>query len=406
MANPNAQAKSTGSTESSPKITPKIDTELATYRSQYPILAETTYMNSNSMGAMPARAREAIGSYFDRWQHEGVEAWGPWQSFINETADTVARLLGGLPGHTTLNQNVAFFQAQVASALDLSGPKNKVVSEALMFPNVLYVWDGFCRQAGGELHLVPSDDGINVPTERILAAIDERTALVTVSHAIYVSGALLDIHAICKRAHEVGALVMVDVYQTLGTVPIDVQSWDADIVVGGSHKWLCGGPGTCFMYVRPDIAPQLSPAITGWMAHADPFAFAPAPIELSDGPWRFMGGTPSVPAYYVAREAYRNLEEITIPRIRAHNLALSQTVIARADEAGLTVHSPRSDDARAGFVAIEFPGSEAASKTLIAEHYKHDWRPACGVRVGPHFYSTEAEVHRFMDRVVQLAKRE
>ncbi len=159
------------------------------------------------------------------------------------------------------------------------------------------------------------------------------------------------------------------------------------------------------MYVRPDVAPALSPSITGWMAHRDPFAFAPAPTELSDGPWRFMGGTPSVPAYYIAREAYRNLEEITIPRIRAHNLALSQIIIDRADAAGLTVHSPRQAEARTGFVAVDFPDSEAASKTLIAEHYKHDWRPGCGLRIGPHFYSTEAEVHRFMDRVVALAGR-
>lgn len=384
-------------------IVAKLDPDLAQYRQDYPILAETTYMNSNSMGAMPARARQAITAYFDTWQCEGVEAWGPWQSFIDETADTVGRLLGGVPGRTTLNQNVAFFQAQVASALDLSGAKNKVVSEALMFPNVLYVWEGFCRKAGAELHLVPSDDGIDISTERILDAIDERTALVTVSHAVYVSGALLDIKAICRRAHEVGALVMVDVYQTLGTVPIDTQAWEADIVVGGSHKWLCGGPGTCFMYVRPEVAPQLRPTITGWMAHQDPFAFAPAPITLSDGPWRFMGGTPSVPAYYVAREAYRNLETITIPRIRAHNLALSELVIERAHAAGLTVHSPLQAERRTGFVAVDFPNSEAASKALIEEQYKHDWRPGCGLRIGPHFYSTEAEVHRFMDRVVALS---
>ena len=274
-----------------------------------------------------------------------------------------------------------------------------------MFPNVLYVWDGFCRRAGAELHLVGSDDGIDVPTERILDAIDERTAMVTISHAVYVSGALLDVPAIVARAHEVGALVMVDVYQTLGSVPFDVKAWGADLVVGGSHKWLCGGPGTCFMYVRPEVAPDLRPDITGWMAHRDPFEFAPPPMEHSEGPWRYMGGTPSVPAYYVAREAYKNLTEIGIPRIRAHNLALSQIVIERADAAGLTVHSPREASHRTGFVAVDFEGSEAASQQLIAEHYKHDWRPGCGLRIGPHFYSTEDEVHRFMDRVVALAGR-
>lgn len=386
-------------------VQPKLDPDLARYREDYPILGQTTYMNSNSMGAMPRGARQAIEAYFDTWQQQGVEAWGPWTDFINETADTVAALFGGVPGRTTLNQNVAFFQAQVASALDLRGRKNKVVSEALMFPNVLYVWDGFCRRAKAELHLVGSDDGIDVPTERILDAIDDRTAMVTISHAVYVSGALLDVPAIVARAHEVGALVMVDVYQTLGSVPFDVKAWGADIVVGGSHKWLCGGPGTCFMYVRPEVAPDLRPDITGWMAHRDPFEFAPPPMEHAEGPWRYMGGTPSVPAYYVAREAYRNLTEIGIRRIRAHNLALAQIVIERADAAGLTVHSPREAAHRTGFVAVDFEGSEAASQQLIAEHYKHDWRPGCGLRIGPHFYSTEDEVHRFMDRVVVLAGR-
>lgn len=384
-------------------VQPKLDPTLSQYRKDYPILAETTYLNSNSMGAMPKRARVAIGAYFDLWQQQGVEAWAPWTQFINETADTIARLLGGLPGRTTLNQNVAFFQAQVASALPLSAGRDKVVSEALMFPNVLYVWESFCRRHGAELCLVPSEDGMNVPTERILEAIDERTAIVTLSHAVYVSGALLDIEAICRRAHEVGALVMVDVYQTLGSVPIDVQAWGADIVVGGSHKWLCGGPGTCFMYVRPEIAPMLQPAITGWMAHRDPFAFEPAPIDLCAGAWRFMGGTPSIPAYYVAAEAYRNIEEIGIHRIRAHNLALSQMIIDRALASGLQVHSPLDGADRTGFVAVQFPDSKAASQQLIAEHYKHDWRPGCGLRLGPHFYSTEQEVHRFMDRMIALA---
>jgi kynureninase len=246
---------------------------------------------------------------------------------------------------------------------------------------------------------------MTVPTERMLEAIDETTAIVSISHGIYVSGALQDVRAICARAHEVGALVMVDVYQTLGTVPFDVREWDADLVVGGSHKWLCGGPGTCFLWVRPELRPRLRPRITGWMAHRDPFAFAPAPIDLAAGGWRFMGGTPSVAAYYVAREAYRNLHEIGIERIRRHNLALSRIVIERAQAHELAVHSPLDDAHRTGFVAVDFPGSEAASRRLLEEHLKHDWRPGCGIRLGPHFYNTADEVHRAMDRIAELAGR-
>jgi kynureninase len=374
------------------------------HREDYPILASSVYMNSNSMGAMPRAAREGLGEYLDAWERDGVEAWERWPGVIDETADGIARFFGGAPGHTALNQNVAFFQASIASTLDFSGARSKVVTEALMFPNVIYVWERFAS-LGARLHLVPSDDGMNVPTERILDAIDEETAIVSISHAVYVSGALLDVTAICRRAHEVGARVIVDVYQTLGVVPFDVNEWDADFVVGGSHKWLCGGPGTAFLYASPAVLPTLHPRTTGWFAHAAPFAFEPAPIRYAEGAWRLMGGTPSVPAYYVARAAQQNLHAVGIPAIRAHNLALSRIVIERAQAAGLTVHSPLEDDARTGFVAVDFPGSREVSRRLVEERYKHDWRPGCGLRIGPHFYNTDAEVHRFMDRVVELAGR-
>lgn len=379
------------------------DPKLARYREDYPILATSVYMNSNSMGAMPRGARDAMTAYLDTWEREGVEAWDQWVSFVGETGDAVARLFGGEPGHTALNQNVAYFQAAIAGTIDWTEPRNKVVSEALMFPNVLYVWERFAR-LGARLHLVPSDDGMNVPTERILEAIDETTAIVTISHAVYVSGALLDVGAICRRAHEVGAKVVVDVYQTCGVLPIDAKAWDADFVVGGSHKWLCGGPGTAFLYAKPGVLETMEPLSTGWMAHAEPFAFEPVPIRYADGARRLWSGTPSIPAYYIAREAYRNLEEVGTERIRAHNLALSNIIIERAQAAGLTVHSPLRHDQRTGFVAIDFANSEAVSKQLIEERYKHDWRPGCGLRIGPHFYNTDDEVHRFMDRVIELAK--
>ncbi len=383
-------------------ITPALMPQLARYREDYPILSDSVYMNSNSMGAMPRAAAEALQEYTELWQRQGVESWGPWFQLIDETADSVARFFGGVPGHTSLNQNVAFFQAAVASTIDWSGSRTKVVMTELQFPNVIYVWERY-QALGARLHLVPSDDGVDVPTERILDAIDEQTAIVPISHAIYVSGALLDVDAICARAREVGAQVMVDVYQTAGVVPFDVQRWGADFVVGGSHKWLCGGPGTAFLYTRPDRIASLQPRTTGWMAHAQPFAFEPAPIRYADRAWRFMGGTPSIPAYYVARAAYRNLHEVGVEQIRAHNLALCRIVIDRAQAAGLEVHSPLEDEHRTGFVAVDFEGSQRVSQQLIEERFKHDWRPGCGLRIGPHFYNTEAEAHRFMDRVIELA---
>ncbi|MFV8755280.1 aminotransferase class V-fold PLP-dependent enzyme [Nannocystaceae bacterium ST9] len=381
--------------------TPKIDPELTRYREDYPILASTVYMNSNSMGAMHRGSAEALREYTELWAREGVEAWDHWPKFIDETADMVARFFNGGVGNTTLGENVATFQARIASALDYR-ERPKVVIESLMFPNVIYVWERFAR-LGLELALVESDDGSTLSTERMLEAIDERTAIVSISHAVYISGALLDVPAIVRRAHEVGALVMLDVYQTCGSVPIDVQALDVDILVGGSHKWLCGGPGTCFLYVKPELRERLNPMTTGWMAHRSPFAMADAPIEYAEGPWRFVSGTLSVPAYYVARNAYRNMLEIGVERIRSHNLALCRIIIDRAQAAGLQIRSPLSDDRRTGFVAVDFPGSQAASRRLIEERYKLDWRPNCGLRIGPHFYSTEQEVERMMDRIVALA---
>lgn len=382
---------------------PRLHPELARYREDYPILATSTYMNSNSMGAMHRGSADALREYTEVWAREGVEAWDHWTGVINEVADTAARFFNGGTGNTTLGENVATFQARIASALDYR-TRPKVVIEELMFPNVIYVWERF-RRLGVELELVPSDDGMTITTERMLEAIDERTSLVSLSHAVYVSGALLDVAAICKRAHEVGALVMCDVYQTAGVVPIDVAAWDLDLLVGGSHKWLCGGPGTCFLWVKPELRKQLEPMTTGWMAHESPFRMAPAPIALAQNSWRFVAGTPSVAAYYVARNAYRNMLEIGVDTIREHNLALCQIIIDRALAAGLQVHSPLDGQHRTGFVAVDFPGSEAASKVLIAERYKLDWRPNCGLRLGPHFYSTEDEVERMMSRVIALAGR-
>ena len=384
-------------------VEPRIDPELIRYRDDYPILADSTYMNSNSMGAMHRGTAAALAEYAEVWGREGVEAWDLWPELIAEVGDLAARFFNGGTGNTTLGENVATFQARIASALDYS-ERPKVVIEELMFPNVIYVWERFSR-LGAELELVRSDDGMTIPSERMLAAIDERTSIVSISHAVYVSGALLDVKAICDRAHEVGALVMLDVYQTAGVLPIDVEALGVDILVGGSHKWLCGGPGTCFLWVRPELRERLAPMTVGWMAHASPFAMQPAPIELAHDPWRFVAGTPSVAAYYVARNAYRNLLEVGVERIRSHNLALSRIVIDRAQAAGLTVHSPLDDAHRTGFVAVDFPDSEAASKQLIAERYKHDWRPNCGLRIGPHFYSTEEEVERMMARIVELAGR-
>lgn len=379
-------------------------TPLHEYRPLFPILERTTYLNSNSMGAMPASVSAALGEYARQWATDGVEAWERWMPLIGEVADMAGRFIGADPGTVMLHQNVSYFQACVASCLEFTPKRNKVVLSSLDFPTVLYVWERF-RKYGAELTIVPSDDGIDIPTERLLAAIDERTAVVPISHSYYVSSAVVDLAAIVRRAHDVGALVLADLYQTAGVMPIDVGTWDVDFATGGSHKWLCGGPGCCYLYVSPRIRERLEPRLTGWMGHAAPFAFEPPPIRYGEGAWRFMGGTPAIPAYFQAREGYRILLDVGVDRIWQHNRLLTQRLIDQARESRLTVHTPLDSARRAGFVAVDFPGADRAAHTLIAEGYKLDYRPNCGLRIGPHFYNTPEEIDRFVRRARELATK-
>ena len=375
---------------------------LYAYRPLFPILARTTYLNSNSMGAMPAAAKDALCRYADLWAAEGGEAWEQWLPLVTETANLAGRFFNAGPGEVILHQNVSYSQACVATCLEFTPQRNKVVLASLDFPSVLYVWERF-RRYGAHIQVVESPDGMDVPLEAILDAIDERTVIVPISHSYYVSSALVDIPAIVRKARSVGALVLVDAYQTLGVVPVDVKEWDVDFLCGGSHKWLCGGPGTCFLYVKPGLRERLEPRVTGWFGHAEPFSFEPPPIRYADGAWRFMGGTPSIPAYYAAREAYRILHEVGVARMHAQNRSLTRRLIDGAIERGLSVHTPREDHRRAGFVAIDFPGAQRALRILLSEGYKLDYRPNCGLRVGPHFYNTEAEIDAFLDRVGRIA---
>jgi len=377
---------------------------LSDYRRLFPILDRTNYLNSNSMGAMPAAVGDALQEYAREWATDGVDAWDHWMPMMSEVADLAGRFFNAEPGSVMLNQNVSYFEASIASCMDFTPKRNKVVLAGLEFPTVLYVWERF-RKYGAELEIVGSDDGIDIPLERILDAIDERTVIVPISHSYYVSSALVDIAAIVRKAHSVGAMVMADIYQTAGVMPIDVQAWDVDFAVGGSHKWLCGGPGTCFLYVQPKIRERFEPRVTGWFGHAAPFAFEPPPIRYGEGAWRFMGGTPAIPAYFGARAAYRILLEVGVERIREQNRLLTGRLIAAATDAGLNVHTPVEPARRAGFVAVDFPGADRALKTLVSERYKLDYRPNCGLRIGPHFYNTPEEIDRFVTRARQLAGR-
>jgi kynureninase len=370
-------------------------------REQFPILADSTYLVSHSMGAAPLGAREALEAFWDQWASDGPEAWERWLPRIGEIADGIGAIVGAAPGSVFLGPNVSILQAAIGSCIDFSGDRNEVVYESLQFPSLTYVWREWERY-GAVNRIVDSDDGRTIPTERILETITEKTALAVLSHAYYVSGAIADVRAIQAHCHQVGALLCVDAYQTTGIYPYDVTQWDLDLVTGGSHKWLCGGPGCAWIYVKPSLARELRPALTGWMAHERPFAFEPSPIVYAESMYRFGHGTPTIPGYVVAAPGHEMIRTIGVPQIREHNIRLTEKIVAMSLDRGLVVKTPLEPERRTGWIGIDFDGSEAACRQLVAQRVYVDYRPSCGIRLSPHFYTVDDEIEAFFTALDRL----
>jgi kynureninase len=371
------------------------------HREEFPILGSSTYLVSHSMGAAPLGAKTALETYWDEWAGEGPEAWEQWLPRIGAIADGIGAIIGAPAGSIFLGPNVSVLQAAIATCFDFSGVRNEVVYEALQFPSLTYVWREWERY-GAVTRVVPSDDGRSIPTERIIESITEKTAIAVLSHAYYVSGAVADIRTIQAHCRKVGAILCVDAYQTTGVYPYDVREWDLDLVTGGSHKWLCGGPGCGWIYVKPSHLEFFKPAVTGWMAHANPFDFTEAPIVHAPTMYRFGNGTPTIPGYLVARPGHELIRSIGVPRIREHNVRLTSKLAAMALERGLTVNTPLEPERRTGWIGIDFPDSQRASRELIARRVFIDYRPGCGIRVSPHFYTTDDEIEAFFETLDAL----
>lgn len=366
----------------------------ALYREEFPMLATSTYLVSHSMGAAPLGAKSALESYWNDWASEGPEAWEMWLPRITQIADGIGGIIGAPPGSVFLGPNVSVLQAGLASCLSFTPARNEVVYEALQFPSVTYVWSEWQR-FGAQPRIVPSDDGRTIPTERIIGAITEKTVIAVLSHAYYVSGAVADIRAIQAHCRATGTLLCVDAYQTTGVYPYDVTQWDIDIVTGGSHKWLMGGPGCGWIYVRPELMERFEPAVTGWMAHARPFNFEPAPMTWAPSMYRWGTGTPTIPGYLVAQPGHELIRRIGVPRIREHNVRLTTKIAEMALERGLTVNTPLEPAQRTGWIGIDFPQSRAVYEKLHGERVFVDYRPGCGIRASAHFYTTDDEIENF-----------
>jgi kynureninase len=365
------------------------------YRDRFPILADTTYLISHSLGPMPAEAERRLSQYAHTWNTRGIRAWGEgWWDMSITVGDHLARLIGAPPGSTVMHQNVTIAEAVVLSSFDLRGERRRIVYEEENFPSVRYLYQA---QHGAEVVVCPDE-------EAIVAAIDERTLLVPISHVIFKTGRIQDVEPIIRRAHEVGAHVVLDAYQSAGTVPLDVTALGVDFAVGGSVKWLCGGPGAAWLYVRPDLAERLEPTLVGWQAHARPFAFEPE-LEYADGAARFLTGTPNVPALHAATAGYEIIEEIGVERIRENSMRQTAYFIDLLDEAGFDVVSPREPERRGGSVVVRVSDYERVHAELQARQILLDVRPDVGLRFGPHFFTTDDELEHAAAALVEIVGR-
>jgi kynureninase len=379
--------------------------ELLKWRDEFPILANSVYLISHSLGAMPRATYDRLQEYADIWATRGVRAWAEgWWEMPLTVGDEVGRIIGADRGTVVMHQNVSICQSLILSCflpLPQHSKRNKIVYSELNFPSVMYVYEAHAREHGLRIETVKSDDGMTVPLERMLAAIDEETLLVPISHVLYKSAFLQNAKAITERAHEVGARVILDLYQSAGTVPFSVRDLRVDFATGGSVKWLCGGPGAGYLYVRPDLINELQPKTTGWMAHETPFAFDPQ-MRYAPNISRFLHGSPSIPAMYAARSGYQIINEIGLPRIREKSVRQTQFLIELAQAAGFHVTSPRDPATRGGTITVADENAAAITKELVRREFIVDYRPGAGVRISPHFYTKDEELELVIAEMKQI----
>jgi kynureninase len=384
---------------------PAEDARLLAWRDELPIVGRTVHLVNHSLGPMPRAVEAELAEFAAQWRERGVRAWseGWWESAVT-TGDLLAPILGVAPGSVAMHPNVSVALTVLLSAFDYPRSRRRIVTTELDFHTVHYVLHGEARR-GAEIVAVPAaEDGLSVDSDRLLETIDRATRLVVISHVLYRSSFLLDAEAVARRCREVGAILVLDVYQSTGVVPLDLARWGVDAAVGGSVKWLCGGPGAGFLYVRPGLAAELEPAAIGWQADVEPFGFRAGPVRLADGAWRFLTGTPAVACLFACRPGYRMIREVGTDSVRRRSIALTETLIRAADEHGLEVRTPRDPERRGGTVTIEVPDATRVTEGLLADGILCDHRPGSGIRFGPHFFNTAEECTRAVGRAAELMR--
>ena len=372
---------------------------LLAFREEFPILEKTTYLVSNSLGPMPRTVPEKLAEYARDWGDLGVKAWNRgWWELPVQVGNEIAPLINADDDEIVMMPNVTIAQTAVLSSIDFTKERDTVVMTELDFPSVRYAYSEMAQRLGARVVVVRSDDGLTIDRDKLLAAIDGRTRLVAVSHVLFRSAYLMDADAICARAHEVGALVSLDSFHAVGIVPVDVKRSKPDFLTGGVLKWLCGGPGGCFLYVSPTVRDQLKPALTGWQAHSRPFAFEDS-MEYTTGAFRWLNGTPVIPALYAAAEGPKILRRAGVAAIREKSVRLTSRLIELADARGYTVNAPRDPARRGGTVAIDVPHGYEVTQHLLSQNVLVDYRVDAGIRIAPHFFTREDELDEAVSEI-------
>ncbi|PJB00385.1 MAG: kynureninase [Ignavibacteriales bacterium CG_4_9_14_3_um_filter_30_11] len=384
----------------------KVKDELLILRDKFPILKNSTYLISNSLGAMPKSVYNRMQEYAETWANLGVKAWQEkWWQLSMETGNLIAPLIGAGKDEITMHPNVSLIQSIIVSSFNFNTKKNKVVYTDLEFPSDMYVYQKFAKSKGAEIQIIKSEDGFIPPTEKLLEAIDEKTLLVPISHVLFRNANIMNIKSIVKKAHSVGALVVLDAYHSVGTLEIDVNVLDVDILMGGVLKWLCGGPGGAFLWVKPELREKLEPEVTGWLAHKNPFAFENE-MEYTNSAYRFMNGTPTIPSFYAAQEGTKIISQIGMDKIRKKSIHQTEKIIKLAEEYGYKINTPKEPELRGGTVSIDMSNALEISNQLLSKNIMIDYRPSAGIRIAPHFYNTDEEIDILFDAIIEITKEE
>lgn len=370
-----------------PPLTPA---ELDTLRARFPILGRRTYLNSCSLGALSRDAEAYLFEFLDRWHTMGASAWYEhWMGRLDLLRARAADLHGVKPGEAALLPSTSAALSVVADALPPRG-RTRVVCTELDFPTLAYQW-----QVKPEIEVVMlrSPDGIRIDPEQFAEVVDERTLFVATSHVFFSTGYVQDIAALARIAHDAGAWCLIDGYQASGQIPVDVTASGVDVYTSGPLKWLCGGPGLAYLFVREDRIPELRPRFTSWFAARDQFAFDIESFEFRDDARRFELGTPSLPTVHTALGGQEALASVGWDRVFDRVRTLTDRLVAGCDEAGLTLRMHRDPQRRSGIVMVAHPDPADAVRRLDAMDIVVDHRPG-HVRVSPHVYNTDDEIDR------------